>query len=134
MQVARKLNIKGDPAFTSPVDITGKGKWYRVYIGNYGTLAEAKAAANDLKRRKFRYVNVTRKPYTVQIGEPLSQSKARALQTRLQTKGYFGYRLPTAEGPNRVRILIGAFDDKRAAADLVRRLSADGFDPTIALK
>jgi cell division protein FtsN/Tfp pilus assembly protein PilF len=134
MQVARKLNIKGDPAFTSPVDITGKGKWYRVYIGNYGTLAEAKAAANDLKRRKFRYVNVTRKPYTVQIGEPLPQSKARALQTRLQTKGYFGYRLPTVEDPNRVRILIGAFDDKRAAADLVRRLSADGFDPTIALK
>ena len=134
MQVARILNTNGDPAFTSPVDITGKGKWYRVYIGNYGTLAEAKAAANDLKRRKFRYVNVTRKPYTVQIGEPLPQSKARALQTRLQTKGYFGYRLPTVEDPNRVRILIRAFDDKRAAADLVRRLSADGFDPTIALK
>jgi tetratricopeptide (TPR) repeat protein len=134
MQVARKLNTNGDPAFTSPVDITGKGKWYRVYIGNYKTLAEAKTAANNLKRRKFRYVNVTRKPYAVQIGEPIPQSKAQKLQSHLQAKGYFSYLLPADKDPDLIRILIGAFKDKKAATGLVRQLSADGFSPTIALK
>ncbi|MGD8992988.1 MAG: SPOR domain-containing protein [Desulfobacterales bacterium] len=133
-QVARKLNTKGDPAFISPVDIGGKGKWYRVYIGNYKTLAEAKTAANDLKRRKFRYVNVTRKPYAVQIGEPIPQSRARELQSQLQAKGYFSYLLLGSKDPDRIRVLIGAFEDKKAATGLVRQLSADGFNPTIALR
>ena len=134
MQVARKLNTSGEPAFTSPVDIIGKGKWYQVYIGNYKTLAEAKTAANDLKRRKFRYVNVTRKPYAVQIGEPIPQSKAQGLQSHLQAKGYFSYLLPADRDPDRMRVLIGAFEDKKAATGLVRQLSADGFSPMIALK
>lgn len=134
IQVARKLNSNGDPAFTSPVDLTEKGKWHRVYVGNYQTLEEAKTAANDLKRRKFSYVHVTRKPYTVQIGEPIPKSEVRQLQSRLQAKGYFSYRLPTAKDPDRIRILIGAFADKKAASDLVRQLTADGFNSTIALK
>ena len=134
MQVARKLNTKGDPAFTSPVNIDGKGKWYRVYIGNYRTLAEAKTAADDLKRRKFRYVNVTRKPYTVQVGEPIPKSKARELQTRLQAKGYFSYSLPAKTDPHRMRVLVGAFESKQTAANLSKQLKQDGFYPKIALR
>ena len=134
IQVARKLNTKGDPAFTSPVDISGKGKWYRVYIGNYKTLAEAKTAADELKRRKFRYVNIAKKPYTVQIGEALPRSDARNLKTRLQTKGYFSYSLPAQTDPDRIRILIGAFENKKAATALIRQLTTDGFSPKIALK
>ncbi|MGD2100033.1 MAG: SPOR domain-containing protein [Desulfobacterales bacterium] len=134
MQVARKLNTKGDPAFTSPVNITGKGKWYRVYIGNYGTLAEAKGVAKDLKRRKFRYVNVTRTPYTVQVGEPIPKSKTGELQTQLQAKGYFSYSLPVKTDPNRIRVLVGAFENKQAAANLSTQLKQDGFSPKITLK
>jgi cell division protein FtsN len=134
MQVARKLNTNGDPAFTSPVDITGKGKWHRVYIGNYGTLAEAKIAADDLKRRKFRYANVTRKPFTVQVGESIPKIKARELQTRLQTKGYFSYALPAKTDPNRIRILIGAFENQTAAKGLFEQLTVDGFSPRITLR
>jgi cell division protein FtsN len=132
--VASNLNTKGDPAFTCPVDISGKGKWYRVYIGNYKSLADAKTAANDLKRRKFRYVNITKKPYTVQVGEPIPRNEARKLKSDLQAKGYFSYSLPAANSPNRVRILIGAFENKNAATDLARQLTADGFSPAIALK
>ncbi|MGD9058525.1 MAG: SPOR domain-containing protein [Desulfobacterales bacterium] len=134
MQVARKLNTQGDPAFTSPVTIDGKGKWYRVYIGNYRTLAEAKTAADDLKRRKFRYVNVTRKPYTVQVGEPIPKSNARELQTRLQAKGYFSYSLPAKTDPHRMRVLVGAFESKQTAANLSKQLKQDGFYPKIALR
>jgi tetratricopeptide (TPR) repeat protein len=134
IQVARKLNTNGDPAYTCPVNISGKGKWYRVYIGNYKTLVEAKTAANDLKQRKFRYVNITKKPYTVQIGKPILPNNARHLRSQLQAKGYFSYTLPTANDPSRVRVLIGAFKSKKTATDLARQLTADGFSPTIALK
>lgn len=134
MQVARKLSTRGDPAFTSPVDIAGKGKWYQVYIGNYKTLAEANTAAVDLKRRKFRYVNVTRKPYTVQIGEPIAQNNARELQSRLQARGYFSYSLPAQTDPNRIRILVGAFENEQAAAGLSSQLTREGFYPRIVLR
>ena len=134
IQVARKLNTKGDPAFTSPVDISGKGRWYRVHVGNYTSLAEARSAANELKRRKFRYVNIAKKPYTVQIGKPIPRNKVRQIQTDLQAKGYFSYQLPSKTDPNQIRILIGAFANKKAATGLVRQLAADGFSSTIALK
>ena len=128
------MNSGGDPAYTSPVDISGKGKWYRVYIGNYSTLAEAENAAKKLKRRKFRYVNISKKPYTVQVGGAVPKDIASNVQSSLQTKGYFSYRLPATAHPNRFRILIGAFDNEKAATDLVRQLKADGFSPGIALK
>jgi Flp pilus assembly protein TadD/cell division septation protein DedD len=133
-QVARKLIAGGDPAFTSPVDISGKGKWYRVYIGNFKTLADAKIAATDLKKRKFRYVNIAKKPYTVQVGLAGSENEARKLKARLETKGYLAYNLPTANDPNRVRVLIGAFESKKAAADLSMQLKKDGFNPTTGLR
>jgi cell division septation protein DedD len=134
IQVARKLNTKGDPAFTCPVDISGKGKWHRVYIGNYKTFADAKAAANDLKRRKFRYVNISKKPYTIQIGTAIPANEAQNLKSHLKAKGYFSYSLPAANDPNRIRILIGAFENIETAKGLARQLTADGFSPHIALK
>ena len=133
-QVATKLISTGDPAFTSPVDIPEKGKWYRVYIGNYKNLAEAKIAAAGLKKRKFRYVNITKKPYTVQVGPPVSENEAQKLKSRLQAKGYLAYSLPTAGNPNQTRILIGAFENEQAAASLSKQLKKDGFSPKIGLK
>ncbi len=133
-QVAQKLISGGDPAFTCPVDIPGKGKWYRVYIGNYKTLAEAKIAAADLRERKFRYVNITKKPYTVQVGLPGSKSEAQQLKSRLQAKGYLPYSLPTGTDQNQIRILIGAFENQQAAASLSKQLKKDGFSPKIGLK
>jgi tetratricopeptide (TPR) repeat protein len=133
-RVARKLINRGDPAFTSPVDLTEKGKWYRVYIGNYTTLAEAKIAAAGLKNRKFRYVHIAKKPYTVQVGLPASKSEAQIIMSRLKTKGYLAYSLPAVSGQNQTRILIGAYESRAAAANLARQLKKDGFDPKIGLR
>lgn len=133
-QVARKLITGGDPAFTSPVDLSQKGKWYRVYIGNYKSLAEAKIAATDLKKRKFRYVNITKKPYTVQVGLAGSKNETQKLKSRLKTKGYLAYSLPAVSGRNQTRILIGAFESQAAAANLAKQLKNDGFDPKIGLR
>jgi cell division protein FtsN len=133
-RVARKLITSGDPAFTSPVDLSQKGKWYRVYIGNYTTLAEAKIAAAGLKNRKFRYVHIAKKPYTVQIGLPASKSEAQKLKSRLKTKGYLAYSLPAVSGQKQTRILIGAYESRAAAASIAKQLEKDGFDPKIGLR
>ena len=133
-KVARKLITGGDPAFTSPVDLSEKGKWYRVYIGNYTTLAEAKIAAAGLKNRKFRYVHIAKKPYTVQVGLPASQSEAQKLKSRLKSKGYLAYSLPAESDQNQTRILIGAYSSRAAAQKLAKQLKKDGFDPQIGLR
>ncbi len=133
-RVARKLITAGDPAFTSPIDISGKGKWYRVYIGNYTTLAEAKIAAADLKKRKFRYVHIAKKPYTIEVGPPAAESEAQKLKSTLEAKGYLAYILPAANDTDRVRVLIGAFESNEAAAQLAQKLKRDGFNPKIGLR
>ena len=38
IDVATKLKKNGDPAFTCPVVIPGKGEWHRVYVGFYQSL------------------------------------------------------------------------------------------------
>ena len=133
-RVARKLITGGDPAFTSPVDLPEKGKWYRVYIGNYSTLAEAKTAAAGLKNRKFHYVHIAKKPFTIQVGHPASESEAQKLEARLKAKGYLAYSLPVVSGQNQIRVLIGAFESRSAAASLAEQLKEDGFDSGISLR
>ena len=133
-RVARKLITGGDLAFTSPVDLSEKGKWYRVYIGNYTTLGEAKIAAAGLKDRKFHYVHIAKNPYTVQVGLTASKSEAQELKSRLKTKGYLAYSLPAASEQNQTRILIGAFESRAAAANLANQLKKDGFDPKVGLR
>jgi len=133
-RVARKLITGGDPAFTSPVDLSEKGKWYRVYIGNYNTLAEAKIAAAGLKDRKFHYVHIAKNPYTVQVGLTASKNEAQKLKSRLKAKGYLAYSLPAVSGQNQIRILIGAYESRAAAANLAEQLKKDGFDPKIGLR
>jgi cell division protein FtsN len=135
-RVARNLITGGDPAFTSPVDLSEKGKWYRVYIGNYTTLAEAKIAAAGLKHRKFHYVHIANNPYTVQVGITASKGEAQELKARLKTKGYMAYSLPAVseQNQNQTRILIGAYASRAAAANLANQLKKDGFDPKIGLR
>jgi tetratricopeptide (TPR) repeat protein len=133
-RVARKLLTQGDPAFSCPVDISGKGKWHQVYIGNYNTYEEAKAAAAGLKKRNFRYVNIAKKPYAVQVGLADSEKQAQKLKSRLQAKGYSPYSLPAVAEQSQTRIMVGAYESKKAAAALTDRLKKDGFNPKIDLR
>ena len=130
-QVAKKLLTNGDRAFTSPVQIPGKGKWHRVYIGYYKTQEEAKAAAAGLKKRSFRYVRIAKKPYAVQVGLVGSQKEVQELKSRLQAKGYLAYSLPAGNAQSQTRILVGAYESKEAAASLISQLQRDGFSAEI---
>ncbi len=133
-QVAKKLLAKGDQAFTCPVQISGKGKWHRVYIGYYKTYEKAKIAAAGLKKRNFRYVNIAKRPYAVQVGLAGSEKEVQKLKSRLQAKGYLAYSLPAGAKQSQTRILIGAYESKEAAATLMDQLTKDGFNPKLDLR
>jgi tetratricopeptide (TPR) repeat protein len=133
-QVATKLRTGGDHAFTCPVEIPDKGKWNRVYIGYFKSYDEAKAAATGLKKRNFRYVHVTKTPYTVEVGLAGSEKEAQDLKSRLREKGYFAYTLAARSGQDQIRILVGAYESKNAAEELANQLKKDGFNPQIDLR
>ena len=131
VRAATTLANKGDPAFACPVHIPGKGDWNRVYIGSYRSRAEAQSAAVELKKRKFQYVHVTRKPYTVQVGLFDSAQAANEVITRLRTKGYITYSLPDRNRPDKTRILIGAYGTRDEAKRLFEQLAKQGFTSRI---
>jgi tetratricopeptide (TPR) repeat protein len=130
-QAAKKLLTQGDRAFNCPVQISGKGKWHRVYIGYYKTYEEAKVAAAGLKKRSFRYTRVAKEPYAIQVGLVSSEKEVQKLKSRLQAKGYLAYSLPAGTGQSRTRILVGAYESKEAAATLTNQLQKDGFSAEI---
>lgn len=47
-----RLRSSGYDAFVRETDIAGKGKWYRVYAGQYKTREAAVAAGQEMKRKK----------------------------------------------------------------------------------
>ena len=131
LRAAAALIAKGDPAFTCPVHIPGKGDWYRVYIGSYGSMEKARQAAMVLKKRNFNYAHVTRKPYAVQIGVFGSDRQLRRLASRLQAQGYMSYSLAAAGSSGKTRLLVGAYDSRKDADKLAARLKAKGFTPRV---
>ncbi len=128
---ATSLSAKGDAAFACPVYIPGKGDWNRVFIGSYQSLNEARESAAGLKKRKFSYIQVTRKPYAVQVGRFDSKKAVHEIIARLRTKGYTPYSLPDRNAPEKTRILIGAYQSPEAARQLAEQLAEDGFTPRI---
>ena len=49
-------------------------------------------------------------------------------------QGYLAYSLPAASDQNQTRVLIGAYESRAAAVNLVEQLKKDGFDPKIGLR
>ncbi|MEE4263999.1 MAG: SPOR domain-containing protein [Desulfobacteraceae bacterium] len=127
IDVATKLKDNGDPAFTCPVLIPGKGEWHRVYIGFYKSLDEAQKAADLLKKRKFHFTEIAKKPLAVQVGLADSYKDAREFKSRLREKGYMAYSLLDRKGLKKTRILIGAYGSKEEAMQLMEKLQKDGF-------
>jgi len=125
--IVMELRKKGDPAFTSSAHIRGKGDWYRVFLGFYGTLEEAHKAALALKKRKFRYADVVKKPYAIQVGLSDADRELKKLEADLRLKGYITYRIPDARYSAKIRLLIGAFGTEKEAVRLTRELQEEGF-------
>jgi len=127
LDAATKLKNNGDPAFTCPVLIPGQGEWNRVFVGFYQSLDEAQKAADRLKKRKFHYVQVAKKPFAVQVGLADSYKDALQFKARLRGKGYMAYSLLDRKGRQKTRILIGAYSSENEARQLTEQLQKDGF-------
>ena len=127
LAVAAKLKKNGDPAFNCPVSIPGKGLWNRVFVGFFQSHGEAKKAAARLKKRKFQYVQIARKPLAVQVGLADSYQQAREMKSRLRARGYLAYSLLDRKERRKTRILIGAYSSESEAELLIQQLQKDGF-------
>ncbi len=134
-RVAMRLREKGDPAFTCHTKIPGKGEWYRIFIGSYCTLQEARNAALELERRRFRHVIVSKLPYAVQVSLSESGETLEKLEKELWSKGYTAYCLPVpGKGGSQKRLLIGAFHTRKEALAQSEKLRRAGFVPKIVVR
>ena len=114
---ALKYKNKGDPVFNSYAYIPRKKgeEWYRIFFGFYESLEKAQEAVLELKRRKFRQVNVLKKPYAVEVGSFTSKQELKKVEADLQQKNYIAYRIPAWKEEGKIRLLVGAFKTEKAA-------------------
>ncbi|MBI9075536.1 MAG: SPOR domain-containing protein [Desulfatibacillum sp.] len=124
--VALDLKHKGDAAFTAHAIIPEKGEWYRVFVGYYPSMAECKAAVNDLKARHFTYAMPTKKPWTVSVGDYNNEQALNNMEKALLAKGYLTYRLE-GTGGSATRLAIGAYGTAKEANRMSQEIQNDGF-------
>jgi len=128
---AIELRKSGDIAFTSYAHIPGKGDWYRIFVGFYKSLSEAKKAGAALKKRNFLYANVIKMPYAVQTGCFDSDRELKKIEADLMVKGYIPYIAPDRHDNSKSRLLIGAFETEEKAEVVAQRLKEKGFNAKI---
>jgi len=126
-RVALELSKKGHPVFTAPVQISGRGVWYRVLIGHFKTRTEARARAMELKKGKFGYALAMRLPFALYIDLSDTESDPGRFNAAFGLRGYLPYT--TRNGPENKtpQILIGAFKTDKLAQGFAQKLSKEGF-------
>jgi hypothetical protein len=126
------LKKEGFPAFSSFIHIPGKGDYYRVFIGYFGSKEETSRAASLFKQRKTSFNTVVdKKPYAIQIAIFASLREMKKAELYLWSKGYTPYGMLDTNDKNKTRLLIGAFASKKKALDHINQLRNDGFAPQI---
>ncbi|MBW1900788.1 MAG: SPOR domain-containing protein [Deltaproteobacteria bacterium] len=128
---AVKLRKKGVPAFVCPARISGKGKYYRVFIGSYRTLEETRKAASKLKGPKGLHPLEAKMPYAIRVGTFDSDPELKKLEADLRSKAYLTYSIPDKPDNNRTRLLIGAFRTEKDATELTKKLQQEGFNAKV---
>ncbi|MBU0988468.1 MAG: SPOR domain-containing protein, partial [Proteobacteria bacterium] len=131
-RVALKFRNMGDPVFNSYAHIQSSGEdWYRIFFGFYETLEAAQHAVSALKKRKFRYADVLKMPYTVQVGSFDSEAELNKIDVDLQQKNYIACRVPDGETQGKTRLLVGAFKTKKAAEKQAVKIQKIGLTPEV---
>lgn len=129
IRAATESRNRGDITFTSPVYIQGKGDCYRVFIGSYSTLSEAKKTALELKTQKYPHAFISKMPFTIQIETDTSDEGLNSIKTRLKSSGFLAYNNP--DNPNKAALLIGAFRTEKEAEKQAAKLRGQGFKPKV---
>ncbi len=131
IRAAAEPRNRGNILFTSPAYIQGKGYWYRVFIGLYGSLKEAKKTALELKKQKHPHAFVSKMPFAIQIKTDTPDEDLNAVKTELQSRGFLAYNIPDNPNTNKAALLIGAFRTKKEANKQAGKLRGQGFKPKV---
>ncbi len=124
---AMKIRNKGNSGFVSHAYISGKGDWYRVFIGFYRTVEEAQQVAFELKKQEYVHAFVVKMPYAIQIGISSKNEELKKLEADLRSKEYLAYSVLDRLYNNKIRLLVGAFRTEKEAEILAKELEKEGF-------
>jgi capsular exopolysaccharide synthesis family protein len=123
---ADSLRKHGVAAFTVPVEIPGRGVWYRVLIGGFASSAQAIQAREDLRAKGvIDEAIVLSLPFAVEVSLATAEAAAEA-EALARRSGY----LPTRSGSTR-SLRVGAFRTTEEAEQLADRLRAAGLGPRV---
>jgi cell division septation protein DedD len=123
-----ELKKKGLNPYWIFVSLPDKGQWYRVFVGNFRTEAEADAFQ---KAHGIRADRILKTAYAVRIGSYSSKEELDQKMTSLKAAGYCPYII---EQQGRYDLLVGAYQTRQAAEQRAVRLKALGFDCEMVLR
>jgi cell division septation protein DedD len=133
-RIAQALRKKGDAAFTSPVYLKS-GVWHRIFLGFYATPVDARKAAALLKARRFRRQDITKNPWTLQVGIFETREGVRAMERRMAKLGLVPYRIKDMVPTSRdLRLLFGAFETRQEALRIAKALEKEDIDSRLVLR
>ena len=114
----KKVNARGLEAFYRHVDVQGKGKWYRIFVGKYATREEATREANRLKKMEVsKYFSIK------QLVEEKPVAAETAVAAAAKRPQPSAKAAPAATRPLNYYLFVGFFRDLDPAQNEVTRLN-----------
>lgn len=110
----------GELAYLAPVDLPGKGRWQRVYVGAYGDSVAAERALGRLIEAGLVEEGVVRSvPMGFRLGVYADRRNAERARDALRNRGVPAYVI----GEDPARVWAGAYESRAAAEPLARALA-----------
>lgn len=123
------LKDMGLSPYWSRVDLGEKGKWYRVFVGHFSTLEDAKEFE---KAHGVPADRVLKTAYTVQVGDSTAKQELEKIALDLEKMGHSPYFIKISQ--TGYRLLVGAFVTKEAAQQLEHQLKEAGVNCAAVLR
>ena len=122
-----RLREEGQLAFSTYLEASGMGGWFRVFCGNYATREAAQRRATQMNKKKGGQASVVEKSVALALDGPISREAAKALECRLYTRGFFAYAMPSSTASTPVQLLVGAFQGETRVQEMQALLADAGF-------
>jgi len=127
--LVERIAAAGELAFVAPVDLPGKGRWYRVYVGAYGDSTAARRALGRVVEAGLVEEGMVRSaPMAFRLGAYADRADAERARDSFRARGVPAYL--TGEGP--ARVWAGAYASREEAEPLARVLA--GIDAEWTLR
>ncbi len=127
-----EMRPAGLEVYACEAEIPGKGLWYRVFMGHFRTMRDARAAASRCKRSINGFHGIPiKKPYAINLGAFTSAGELNKMMAELKRKGYTPYKIRDIRNSSKTWVLVGAFSSSGEAALINNQLQKSGFSPQV---